>query len=378
MKTDTPPEPDRIEGAPHPRETLSLLGQSAAETSFLEAFNSDRLHHAWLITGPQGVGKATLAWRIARFLLANPPVSGDGGMFGDLPSEAQSLQIDPDHPVSHRLAAGSESGLFVLRRPVNEKTGQLRQEITVDEVRKMRHFFALSAADGGRRVVIVDSADELNVSAANALLKQLEEPPQGAILLLISHQPSRLLPTIRSRCRELRCATLDADAMALALQAAGEAEISHPAELAELGGGSVGTALRIIHLDGIKTYQRIITLFSRLPRLDQQLAIALSESAVGKGKEPQLDMLVNLLDLFLARLARAGAVGPPKVEAAPGEAGLLQRLSPNAAAAREWAALQQDLGARMRHGRAVNLDPAALLLDMVFKITETAAKTAAR
>ncbi|MEP2783022.1 MAG: DNA polymerase III subunit delta' [Pseudoruegeria sp.] len=377
MSTDVRPEPDRILGAPHPLETQVLLGQDAAEAAFLDAFNGGRLHHAWLITGPQGVGKSTLAWRIARFLLATPPVTG-GGMFDDLPTAVQNLDIDPDHPVAHRLAARSEPGLFSLKRPVNEKTGQLRQEITVDEVRKMRNFFALSATDGGRRVVIVDSADELNVNAANALLKQLEEPPENAILLLISHQPSRLLPTIRSRCRELRCNSLSPEVISNALRAAGEEDIQHPTELAELADGSVGGALQLIHLDGVKTYQRLITLFAGLPRVDQQLAIALTASVIGKGKEPQLDLLVSLLDLFLARTARAGIMGPPQIEASPGEAALLQRLSPNSYAARLWAGLQQESGARIRHGRAVNLDPAALLLDMVFKINETAAKTAAR
>ncbi len=351
------PEPDRVEGAPHPRETRTLLGQDAAQAAFLEAAAQGRLHHGWLITGPRGVGKATLAWRIARYLLAG------GGM---------SLDLAPDHPVARRVAALSEPGLFLLRRAWDEERKKLKTVITVDEVRRLKGFFSLSAADGGHRVVIVDSADEMNVNAANALLKVLEEPPEGATMLLVSHQPSRLLPTIRSRCRELRLGTLNAVDMAAALQAAGAATDA-PDLLAELARGSVGEAIRLTNLDGLALYAALVDLFATLPRLDRQRALALAESASGKGAEPRFDLLLTLFDLFLARLARTGVAGPPRVEAAPGEAELLARLSPDAAAARRWADLHQTLGARARHGRAVNLDPSALLLDMVLRVDETAA-----
>ena len=183
------PEPDRIEGAPHPRDAPRVLGQAAAERAFLAAYNSGRLHHGWLITGPRGVGKATLAWAIARFLLATP-APDDGGLFGAPPPPA-SLVIDPEHPVARRMRALSEPGLFLLRRGPNDKGDKLAAEIRVGEVRRLSGFFQLSAADGGRRVVIVDAADEMNAQAANALLTMLEEPPARTTLLLISHQPSR-------------------------------------------------------------------------------------------------------------------------------------------------------------------------------------------
>lgn len=373
---DIPPEPDRVDGALHPRETLALIGQDEAEAAFLEAYNSHRLHHGWLITGARGIGKATLAWRIARFLLAAP--NDDAGMFGDSQSPATTLDVSRDHPMTRRLAALSEPLLCLVRRTWDEKGRRLRQEIGVDEVRKLKAFFNLSAADGGRRIVIVDSADEMTVNAANALLKLLEEPPANATILLVSHQPSRLLPTIRSRCRELRCAGLGPEDMAKAMTAAGAENSADAAALSELSGGSVGEAVRLNNLDGMEAYAEIVALFASLPRLDRTKALRLSESAVGRANEPRFDLLLRLLDLFLARTARTGVTGPPLVEAAPGEAGLMQRLAPSPEAGRRWAELQQTLGARARHGKSVNLDPAALILDMIFKIDELAAKTAVR
>ena len=371
------PEPDRAAGAPHPREATRLFGQDAAEAEFLRAWDGGRLHHGWLITGPRGVGKATLAWRIANFVLSRDgdvqdDAAGPGFDLGPPQPATPTLDPDPDHPVNRRLRALSEPRLFLLRRPVDPKTERLRQEITVDEVRRLKSFFTLSSAGGGRRVVIVDAADEMNRSAANALLKLLEEPPEGAMILLVSHQPSRLLPTIRSRCRVLRCAPLDAGAMTAALEAAGVVP-DDPAALAELATGSVGDAVRLCQLDGQKLYAGLVELLSGLPRLDRARALALAETAAARGAEERRAMILHLFDLLLARLARSGASGRPLPEAAPGEAALFARLAPTPEAARRWADLAQSLSARASHAQAVNLDPAALILDMVFRIDRTAA-----
>ncbi|MGB3147245.1 MAG: DNA polymerase III subunit delta' [Paracoccaceae bacterium] len=373
----TLPEPDRIVGAPHPRETERLFGQAAAEASFLDAYNAGHLHHGWLLTGPRGVGKATLAWRIARFLLSQPP-GGDqagGGLFGDAPPLPATLDIAAGSPVARRILAGAEPGLFHLRRGPNDKGDRLSADIRVDEVRKLRSFLQLSAADGGRRVVIVDSADELNTAAANALLKLLEEPPAGTTLLLVSHQPSALLPTIRSRCRELRMTGLAPDDLALALDAAG-AEVGDPAPLAALAAGSVGEAIRLVNMEGVAAYHSLVRLFSGMPGLDRPAALSLADSVAQRGGagEARFDLMLTLIDIFLTRLARAGVAGPPVLEAAPNEAALFARLAPHQGAAQIWADLHQSAGARLRHGRAVNLDPAALLLDMVLTIDQTAGR----
>lgn len=369
------PEPDRIEGAPHPRETGRLFGHDGAESAFLNAYTSGRLHHGWLITGPKGVGKATLAWRIARFLLATP--ADECGMFAA--PQPESMTISADAPVARRMLQLAEPRLFLLRRGANDKETALSADIRVDEVRKMKSFFALSAADGGRRVAIIDAADDLNTGAANALLKILEEPPADVTFLVIAHQPHRLLPTIRSRCRELRLAALPPEPLARALEQAGGAVDPDAVQaLGELAGGSVGEAFRLTNLDGLKTYAGLIQLFTTLPRLDRPRALTVAETGAGKGAEERFDLIVTLLDLFLARLARAGTLRQLPPEAARGEGELFARLAPTEQAARAWADLAQTLSLRARRGKAVNLDPAALLMDSLLKIDETAAQLAQR
>ncbi|MFO7920831.1 MAG: DNA polymerase III subunit delta', partial [Nioella sp.] len=280
------PEADRADGAPHPRETLALFGHGTAEAAFLDAFTSGRMHHAWLITGSKGIGKATLAWRIARFLLATPMQEGDA-LFAAPPPE--TLDIAPDHPVAHRVHALSEPGLFLLRRPWDRERKRLKATITVDEVRKLTDFFGLSAGGNGRRVVLVDAAEEMNQNAANALLKMLEEPPKNAVLLLVSHQPSRLLPTIRSRCRTLPLAPLPPDAMEAALHQAG-IETGDSAALAELAAGSVGEAVALIGQEGLTLYAEIMALFESLPRMDRARAVKLSDQGGAKGAEARFDL----------------------------------------------------------------------------------------
>ncbi|MEL6620925.1 MAG: DNA polymerase III subunit delta' [Pseudomonadota bacterium] len=369
MADDTP-DPTRVPGAPHPRETARIFGQDAAQSAFLDAFNTGRLHHAWLLTGPRGVGKATLAWRIARFLLATPDPDPDD-MFGT-PAPA-SLDVADDHPVARRILAGADPGLKIVTRTENEKTKRLRDQIVIDDIRALGQFFQLSATDGGRRVVIIDAADEMNPNAANALLKMLEEPPARTTLLLVCHRPSRLLPTIRSRCRTLRLGTLSPDHMAAAMAQAGVDSGQQGAALAELSGGSVGDALRLALLDGLKIYAEVIGLMSTMPNLDRARALALAEAAGQRGAEQKLDLLYTLIDTALNRLARTGATGsPPATQAAPNEAETFVRLAADQPQARAWADTAQTALDRARHGRAVNLDPAALVLDTLFKLSATA------
>lgn len=359
-ETDAPPpEPDRVLGAPHPREAARVLGHDDQVASFVDAARGGRLHHAWLLAGPRGVGKASFAWLAARWLLAD--------------SDSDDLTVAAEHPVSRRILAQSEGRLNLVRRPWDAKAGRLRAEITVDEIRKLLTFFQLTATDGGRRVAIIDAADELNGPAANALLKMLEEPPRGAIIFLVAHRPARLLPTIRSRCRTLRFSSLPAEVMGdilRGLDAAGD-----PDRLAALSAGSVGEALRLAGQGGLGAYQRISDLFSTLPRMDRSAALKLADAAGGRpGAEGDpFDLTVTLLDRYLTRLARTGLMGAPLPEAAEGEGAVLTRLCPDADAARGWAAAQAELSARARAGKAVNLDASALVMDMLVTLAQVPA-----
>jgi DNA polymerase III subunit delta' len=365
------PEPDRAEGAPHPRETARLFGQEVAEAAFLDTWCAGRMHHAWLISGAKGVGKATLAWKIARFLLAEAPLVAEAGLFGAEPPPA-TLDLAPDHPIVRRTTALSEGRLCLVRRGWDTEKKRLKSEITVDEARKLKTFLSLSAADGGRRVILVDAVDEMNTSAANALLKILEEPPSRTTLLLVSHQPARLLPTIRSRCRDLRCAMLAPGPLAQALAGAGVEVAGDPVALAELSGGAPGQALELVTLDGLATYAELVAILSSAPSLDRARAVRLTEGL--RASDPRTPLLARLIEAALARLSAAGAGHPPAREAAPGEARMLARLAPSRGAALAWAELHQSLGARARHGLGVNLDPSALILDMLLTINETASR----
>src|ERR1039458_4781263 len=177
--------------APHPRETAVLFGHREAELALLNAYRSGRIPHAWLIGGAQGIGKATLAYRMARFVLAHRDALADDVQ------RAETLWVDPSDPVARHVAAGAHGGLLTLERSLNDK-GVMRTVITVDETRETISFFGSAAAVEGWRVCIVDTVDVLNPNAANALLKVLEEPPRQSLFLLVSHAPARVLPTIRS------------------------------------------------------------------------------------------------------------------------------------------------------------------------------------
>ncbi|MEM7746233.1 MAG: DNA polymerase III subunit delta' [Pseudomonadota bacterium] len=370
MAEEQLPEADRVAGHPHPRETEHLIGQKTAERAFLDAWASGRLHHAWLLRGPRGVGKSTLAYRIARALLAEQPA---GALFGSGPAVPQSLDPPEGCSTRTRILARAEPRLFVLRREVNDK-GLLQTQIPVDRVRAVRSFLHMSAADGGWRVVIVDPADEMNVNAANALLKYLEEPPSKTVFLLLSHAPAGLLPTIRSRCRTLDLAPLAPEALAQAL-AASSAVIADAdrTALAELSAGSVGEALRLVAGDGLATYRGIVSALG--PRgVDRAKIMALSAGVGGRAGAERYRLVIGLTLLLLARLARAAATGAPPHEAVPGEAALIAATASTPAQAGPWADALAKLSERTRHATAVNLDPAQVVIDMFLELDATLAE----
>jgi len=260
-----------------PRETTVLHGQAEAERALLEAYRGRRFHHAWLIAGPAGIGKATLAYRMARFVLAHPDPRTPAVQ------RATSLQVDADHAVARRIAAQAHGDLLVLERTINEKTNKLRQDIQVDDVRRTVTFFGSTAGEGGWRVAIVDAVDELNREGANALLKVLEEPPRRAVLLLVSHSAARVLPTIRSRCRLLALRPLLATEVARAAATAiGEdAEAANIKAAAAVADGSVRRALALLDGEALDLRSRITALLEQLPAVDPRALHALGDRLYG-------------------------------------------------------------------------------------------------
>jgi DNA polymerase-3 subunit delta' len=219
----------------------ALYGHDDAVAAFREGLDAGRLHHAWLVSGPEGVGKALFAAKAALRVLAG----------GQGPIDLPGLDVPEDHPAAHLIAAGSHPDLMKLERlPRENGSGELARGINVDQVRGLQRLFATTATFSPWRVVIVDSIDDLERSGANALLKNLEEPPPCSLFLLVSHASERLLPTIRSRCRQLRLGTLDDDAMTSALRAAlPEADRDEIEELKAAGQGSPGRAIAFRGLD---------------------------------------------------------------------------------------------------------------------------------
>ncbi|MFZ5693417.1 MAG: DNA polymerase III subunit delta' [Pseudomonadota bacterium] len=257
------------EGITHPRQTVELFGHAAAERTLLEAYRSGRIPHAWLIGGSPGIGKATLAFRMARFVLAHPDPASQAVQ------TATTVAVAPDHPVAGLIAAQSHPDLLVLERTLSD-TGKLRTVIRVDDARKVAAFLGSTAGLGGWRVVIVDAVDDLNAESANALLKGLEEPPTRTLFLLVSHAPGSVLPTIRSRCHRLFLRALDPDDVARALEAA-TGEAPDPAVVAA-SEGSVSRALSLSDGPAFKLRKQTEALLARLPALDMRELHGLADS----------------------------------------------------------------------------------------------------
>ncbi len=379
MSAEPLKDADRLDGVAHPRETLRLYGCDAAEQAFLDAWRSGRAHHAWMLRGPSGVGKASFAYRVARFVLDQPPAQTDG-LFAaaEPPPPPDSLSVAPDRPAARQIAAGAHPGLRELRRGFNAKTGKFNKFIAVDDIRALQSLFQLSAADGGWRVALIDPAEDLNASAANALLKLLEEPPQRALFLIVASAPGRLPATIRSRCRALDFRPLRADdALAALRQAAPDIDKAEAATLLRLAPGAPGAALRLAEIGGAARYVEVLAVVSRLLENDLERAFRLMEAV----RTPaDLEQTGRMFDLALRRLALAGAFGGD-LDAALGEGGgaihpresfLAARLSPDPAAGRVWAEAHRKAQAHVAESLALNIDPGRSILDTALQVRRIA------
>jgi DNA polymerase-3 subunit delta' len=360
---------------PTPRETPELIGQEAAEAVLLQAAERGRLAHAWLLTGPRGIGKATLAFRFARYLLTQGErPDQQPGLFGEpapAPRDmAGDMGLAPEHPVFRRVASGGHLDLTVLEPGVNEKTGKPRTEITVDQVRKATAFLRLTAAEGGWRIVIVDSADALNANAANALLKILEEPSKQSLLLLVSHAPGRLLPTVRSRCCHLALKPLPeetvTDLLRRQLPDLGAAEV---ATLARLADGSIGRALELAAVGGLDLYGELTALLTGLAGRDGEPSAGFDTERLhgfaeklARGTDLSAFRAArDLLLWWLARAVRARTLSRVPEGVTVGEGPVLSGLAARGSLA-DWLALWDKVSHLLARVESANLDRKQALL----------------
>lgn len=351
-----------MEPWPPPRANSLLLGHEAGEAALLAAAASGRLAHAWLMTGPPGIGKATLAFRFARFLLAT-------GAAGAPPA---SLEVPADHPVFRRVASGGHADLLTIERSFDDRRERLRKEIVVDDVRAIGAFLAQTPAEGGWRMVIVDKADALNRNAANALLKVLEEPPEKALLLLVSDAPGRLLPTIRSRCRRLALPPLSgavtADLLGRYRPDLEEGECRGLAAAAE---GSIGTALAMAEAGLGRLQDELRRLFLALPAVDAAGLHRLCDQALKQGDEG-FAVLADVIRWWLARLLRAAGVGeaPAQGGAGDADAAALARVAA-AAPLDRWLEVWDKTTRLLAVVDSANLDRKQVLLSIFLDIEAT-------
>lgn len=350
-----------------PRANPWLAGHDDAEAMLRQLTLANRLPHAWLFCGPAGIGKATLAFRFARFLLA----AADG-------RPASGLALDPSHPTFRRVASGGHADLLTIERMFDEKRNRRRSEIVVDDIRRVSHFLHATPAEGGWRVVVIDGADDMNRSAANALLKILEEPPQRSLLLLIADAPGRLLGTLRSRCRCLSLRPLS-DGVVGSLLARYRPDTSEEERQAVIGlaQGSIGRALILLDGGGGRVNAAMAAVFLSLPALDLREVDQLCHLLTGSDREDAFPIAVELLQARLQQLIRPRDA-PPALDQAMLSADERQHLAGLAAAAPldRWLEVWDKAAALLARVVPSYLDPRQVLTT-VFLMIEAAANASA-
>lgn len=341
-KQDIAPE---IE-AHDPRHTFALIGHRAALATAARAIRTGRPPQGWLISGPPGVGKATFAFRIARYLLA----------YGATDRGPEDLSVPENDPTAMQITAGGHPGLLVLQRGINPNTGKPMTVLGVDEVRKLHGFFGMTSGAGGWRIAIIDTADDMNDAAANALLKALEEPPLRAMLMLLANAPGQLLPTIRSRCQRLYLRPLsDAELSAGLERQLPDISADERAALVRISGGSIGAALTLAEDDGLALAQDAERLIDRAssPDISATLTLADKLARVNDGTDRFGGFLIEALTNRIRDRAMAGGAG-------------LDR----------WTDLLEKLRRSFNRTGALHLDPRQTILSADKAIADTARRRA--
>ncbi|MSQ87472.1 MAG: DNA polymerase III subunit delta' [Alphaproteobacteria bacterium] len=358
--------------APQPRANPYLIGHAVAESDYLSAWSGGRLAHAWLIAGPRGIGKATLAYRMARFALAQQVGSAEADMFGGLPPP-QTLEMSASHPVFRRVQAMGHSDFRSIERLWSDaKQTKRKTVIGVDEVREIGGFLSMTPAEGAWRALVIDAADEMNNNAANAVLKILEEPPDRALLFLVVHNADRLLPTIRSRCRRLDLRPLTQIQVGTLIgRYRPDIKSADVTPLAILADGSIGRALELADEGGIGLFRNLIDLLQDAPKFNISKLHALGDQAT---KGDAFRTLMGLLSWWLARVATQGAQDTLQhaPDIIPGERTASSKLAAAASPA-VWADIWQQITHLANRTEAINLDKKRSILTALMKV-ESAAK----
>jgi DNA polymerase-3 subunit delta' len=346
-----------------PRSAPALIGHAAAASALAEAWRSERLAHAWLLAGPPGIGKATLAWQFVRFIAA-----------GGEPGSEGPLATDPQHSAVRQIVAGAYPDNRLVRRSYNARPPhRLRTEILVEDVRAVGRFLRHTAAMGGWRTVVVDSADAMNINAQNALLKILEEPPPRTLLLLVCHAPSRLLPTVRSRCRTMHLRPLAEDQVAAIIaQQQPDLAAADRQLMARLADGAPGWALDLAEAGGLDVYRNLIGLLDSLPALDAVQLHRTADRFGGAAGEPAYRTFITLLQWWLGRAIRAtaGKTSGSLEEVVPGEAALTARLIQPGL--EPWLKAWEKVAELTSRAEAVNLDRKQVVLNAFFELAAAA------
>ena len=344
---------DRVDGWPAPEERYDWFGEPTMERALLDAYRGGRMHHAWLIGGPKGIGKATLAYRFARFVLTHPnPAAADI-------ATASDLSVADDQPSFRKIAARGHPNLLVLERPYDPQNKRFRSELTVPEIRRTIGFFGSTSGEPGWRIAIVDPADDMNASSANALLKILEEPPTRSLLLIVAHAPGRALATIRSRCRRLDLPPLSADTIAAAIRRNGGADDADLDLAAALAGGSLRRAIYLLQAGGIDVYRRFTRLLGRLPEIDMAELHDFADSVARRGHDDAWTGFVDMTGGWLNRRIRSQNEPDSGVALAP---------AARAAALESWAEVWENLRRSSVLADTLNLDRKRAVLSILMSL----------
>ncbi|PJB70429.1 MAG: ATP-binding protein [Alphaproteobacteria bacterium CG_4_9_14_3_um_filter_47_13] len=299
-----------------PRQMVDCLGHEEIEAALKARIKDNTLPHALIFSGLQGIGKSTLAFRLARYLFKQGKDSGqsaEGGLFGtDLPKEeaAQNIFVAPDESVFRQVASGGHPDLLTIERLFDDKKNRYKGTVEVDEIRRITPFLRKTASQGGWRVVIVDDADTMNRSSQNAILKILEEPPSNALLILVCHRLGAMIPTIRSRCRTLTFQPLNRENFGtLIARDHGALSQSDRDVLFHISSGSIGQGIKIAEEGGLEAVSKIMALFYSWPNWQWSQIHMLAEAMGRQGQEESLQAFQDVLLWIVNALLRAKARG---------------------------------------------------------------------